>query len=61
MKKFLITGILMIVCACATTSHLPEWQEAAFRDIENYKTSFLAGKESIAEAHFNRARGALSA
>jgi hypothetical protein len=61
MKKFLITGMLMIICACATTTQVPEWQETAFRDIENYKTSFLTGKESIAEVHFNRARVALSA
>ncbi|MBN1473646.1 MAG: hypothetical protein JW914_03440 [Syntrophaceae bacterium] len=60
MKKFLITGMLMILCACATTSQIPEWQETSFRDIENYKTSFLTGKEGIAEAHFNRARGALA-
>jgi hypothetical protein len=61
MKKFLITGMLMIICACATTSQVPEWQQTAFRDMENFKTRFLAGKESIAEAHFNRARGALAA
>ncbi|RQW06404.1 hypothetical protein EH223_02365 [candidate division KSB1 bacterium] len=60
MKKILLTLILAFVCACATTTEVPEWKENAFRDIENYKKSFLTGKQNAADVQFSRAREAIA-
>lgn len=61
MKKILLTFTLMLICACVTTTtQVPEWKESAFRDIENYKKSFLTGKQNAADVQFNRAREAIA-
>ena len=60
MRKRLLTVILIFICSCATTTQIPEWKETAFRDIENYKKSFLTGKQNAADVQFNRAREAIA-
>ncbi|HPD57518.1 MAG TPA: hypothetical protein P5294_10350 [Smithellaceae bacterium] len=61
MRKTLLTFTLIFICACATTTtQVPEWKETAFRDIENYKKSFLTGKQNAADVQFNRAREAIA-
>src|SRR4030042_3489284 len=61
MRKSLLTGLLIFICACgATTSQIPEWKDTASRQLESYKKSFLTGKESAADAHFNRAKNAIA-
>lgn len=62
MKKLFVTGLLFVLLGClGGGNQIPEWKDTAFRQLENYKASFLAGKNGIAEAHFNRARAALAA
>jgi hypothetical protein len=60
MRKRLLTVILIFICSCATTTQVPEWKETAFRDIENYKKSFLTGKQNAADVQFNRTREAIA-
>ena len=61
MRKILFTGLLIFICACgATTSQIPEWKDTASRQLESYKKSFLTGKESAADTHFNRAKNAIA-
>jgi len=61
MRKILLIAILILICACArTTTQVPEWKETAFRDIENYKKSFLTGRQNAADVQFNRAREAIA-
>lgn len=60
MRKRLLTVILIFICSCATTTEFPEWKETAFRDTENYKKSFLTGKQNAADVQFNRAREAIA-
>ncbi len=62
MKKLFVAGLLFVLLGCfGGGNQIPEWKDTAFRQLENYKASFLTGKDGIAEAHFNRARGALAA
>src|SRR4030066_2314971 len=60
MRKRLLTVILIFICSCATTTQVPEWKETSFRDIENYKKSFLTGKQNAADVQFNRARESIA-
>src|SRR4030042_1880787 len=61
MRKSLLTGLIIFICACgATTNQIPEWKDTASRQLESYKKSFLTGKESAADTHFNRAKNAIA-
>ncbi len=61
MRKILLTGLFIFICACgATTSQIPEWKDTASRQLESYKKSFLTGKEDAADVHFNRAKTAIA-
>jgi hypothetical protein len=56
MKKiaYLITiGILLF--GCGPSKPVPDWKNASFNQLDNYKKSYLIGRESIAEIYFNRA------
>jgi alkylhydroperoxidase/carboxymuconolactone decarboxylase family protein YurZ len=40
---------------CGSSKPVPEWKDASFNQLDNYKKSYLSGKERIAEAYFNKA------
>ena len=57
MRKILLLVLLVFICACGSNSkQVPDWKDAAFRNLENYKTKFLTGKEDVSEPHFDKAR-----
>ena len=61
MRKVLLLVLLVFICACGSNSkQISEWKDAAFRNLENYKTNFLTGKEDASEPHFDKARQAAS-
>ena len=61
MRKVLIFGLLIFICACGSNSQqIADWQDAASRNLENYKINFLTGKEDVSEPHFDKARQAIS-
>jgi len=61
MRKILIVAIVIFICACGSNSRqVPDWKDAAFRQLENYKVNFLTGKEDASEPHFDKARQAIS-
>jgi hypothetical protein len=48
MFSFLLVG-------CGSSKPVPDWTDASFNQLDNYKKSYLSGKERIAEAYFNKA------
>ncbi|MGZ3592617.1 MAG: hypothetical protein ACXWL9_02135 [Syntrophales bacterium] len=49
----LLFSILLL--GCGSSKPVPDWTGASFNQLDNYKKSYLSGKESIAEAYFNKA------
>ena len=61
MRKILTIAIVIFICSCGSNSkQVPDWKDVAFRQLENYKTNFLTGKEDASEPHFDKARQAIS-
>jgi len=61
MRKILTVVIVIFICSCGLNQkHIPEWKDTFFRQLENYKVNFLAGKEDVSEPHFDKARKAVS-
>ena len=61
MRKILTVAIVIFICSCGVNSkQVPDWKDAAFRQLENYKVNFLTGKEDASEPHFDKARKAIS-
>ena len=44
-----------LLAGCGSSKPVPEWKDASFNQLDNYKKSYLSGKERIAEAYFNKA------
>ena len=44
-----------LLVGCGSSKPVPEWKDASFNLLDNYKKSYLSGKERIAEAYFNKA------
>lgn len=44
-----------LLVGCGSSKPVPEWKDVSFNQLDNYKKSYLSGKERIAEAYFNRA------
>lgn len=44
-----------LLVSCGSSKPVPEWKDASFNQLDNYKKSYLSGKERIAEAYFNKA------
>jgi len=56
MKKILILLIFITsVFGCGGSKQIPDWINASFNNLENYKKNYLSGKDSIAELQFNKA------
>ena len=58
-RLILVLGLLVFICACSFKP-LPRWMDTASRQLENYKTNFLADTEGASEPHFAKARTAIS-
>ncbi|MEE9913881.1 MAG: hypothetical protein K4571_19395 [Deltaproteobacteria bacterium] len=52
---------ILLICACAASTPAPVWKENAYRQLDEYKTSFLTGKEASTEPHFVKARREIAA
>lgn len=61
MKKLLSFILVLLICACGSSTPAPVWKENAYRQLEDYKTSFLTGKEASTEPHFVKARREIAA
>jgi hypothetical protein len=45
----------ILLVGCGSSKPVPDWTDASFNQLDNYKKSYLSGKERIAEAYFNKA------
>ena len=59
MRNLLVITLLMFLCACGSQP-IPQWKDASFRQLENYRVNFLADKEDATEPHFAQAKKAIS-
>ena len=56
MKKIVCLIIFsMLLIGCGSSKPVPDWTNASFNQLNNYKKSYLSGRESIAEVYFSRA------
>lgn len=56
MKKILILLILITsLFGCGGSKQIPDWINASYNNLENYKKNYLSGKDHIAELQFNKA------
>ena len=44
-----------LLVGCGSSKPVPDWTDASFNQLDNYKKSYLSGKERIAEAYFDKA------
>jgi hypothetical protein len=61
MKKLLLILFSLLICACASATPVPVWKDKAYRQLDEYKSSFLTGKEASTEPHFVKARRGIAA
>lgn len=61
MKKILSLLFALLICACGSATPVPDWKDNAYRQLDDYKTSFLTGKEESTEPHFVKARREIAA
>ncbi len=61
MKKLLSYILVLLICACGASTPAPVWKENAYRQLDEYKTSFLTGKEASTEPHFVKAKREIAA
>jgi len=61
MKKLLLIIFALFICACWSAKPIPVWKDKAYMHLDDYKTSFLAGKEESTEPHFIKARREIAA
>lgn len=61
MRKILVVAIMVFICSCGSDlKQIPEWKDVSFRNLENYKSNFLNGKEDVSEPHLEKAIQAAS-
>lgn len=61
MKKLLLIIFALFICACWSAKPIPVWKDKAYMHLDDYKTSFLAGREESTEPHFIKARREIAA
>jgi len=61
MKKLLSLMLALLICACGAAMPVPAWKDNAYRQLDDYKTSFLTGREESTEPHFVKARREIAA
>lgn len=52
---------VLLIGACGGGGQVPVWKEKAYSQLDEYKTSFLTGRELSTEPHFEKARGEIAA
>jgi hypothetical protein len=55
MKKHIIVFVFLMLIAGCGSRPIPDWTNAAFNQLENFRKNYLAGKTQIAELHFSKA------
>lgn len=56
MKRIICLMVFsFLLVGCGSSKPVPEWKDASLNQLDNYKKSYLSGKERIAEAYFNKA------
>ena len=56
MRKIICLMVFsFLLVGCGSSKPVPDWTDASFNQLDNYKKSYLSGKERIAEAYFNKA------
>jgi len=56
MRKIICLMVFsFLLVGCGSSKPVPDWTNASFNQLDNYKKSYLSGKERIAEAYFNKA------
>jgi len=56
MKKIACAiALSLLLLGCGSSKPVPDWTNASFNDLDNYKKNYLSGKSGIAEEYFNRA------
>ena len=53
-KHVFVFAFLMLFAGCGSKP-IPDWTNAAFNQLENFRKNYLTGKTQIAEIHFNKA------
>lgn len=61
MKKLLSLILALLICACGAAMPVPAWKDHAYRQLDDYKTSFLTGREESTEPHFVKAQREIAA
>ncbi|MDD2276782.1 MAG: hypothetical protein PHW80_08345 [Smithellaceae bacterium] len=61
MKRIFLLMAALLICACGGAGQVPVWKEKAYSQLDEYKTSFLTGRELSTEPHFEKARGEIAA
>ncbi|MDD4356204.1 MAG: hypothetical protein PHN98_03045 [Smithellaceae bacterium] len=61
MKKLLSVIFVLCICACGLLMPVPDWKDKAGGYLEEYKSSFLKGKELSTEPHFAQATREIAA
>lgn len=56
MKQLLALTIAFLLIGCGSAAPVPVWKDKARRYLEEYKNSFLTGREASTEPHFEKAR-----
>jgi hypothetical protein len=55
MKKNIIAFVFLMLIAGCGSKPIPDWTNAAFNQLDDFRENYLAGKTQIAELHFNKA------
>lgn len=56
MKKLFAWSFVLLIWGCGFATSAPVWKDNAYRQLDEYKTSFLTGREASSEPHFAKAR-----
>lgn len=56
MKKLFALLFVLLIWGCGFATPAPVWKDNAYRQLDEYKTSFLTGREASSEPHFAKAR-----
>jgi hypothetical protein len=55
MKKILMIFVFILIVAGCGSKQIPAWKNAAYDQLEDFKTNYLIGRDYVAELHFHKA------